>query len=158
MNRLQEKRMELGLTQPQVSTSLKEVESRADTGMVSRYEKGVCLPTLAQLERLEVVLQADRTELYDEEDLDLLGIGRRAEERGKNEDEPDTLAPPGRVETRFRKCYRIPRAFAEAMPDDLLEVCGYVSWNAWHAAALKRLMAEYAARKRVPKKKGGMTA
>lgn len=41
MNRLQEKRLELGLTQPQVSARLKEVEARADVGMVSRYEKGV---------------------------------------------------------------------------------------------------------------------
>lgn len=41
MNRLQERRMVLGLTQPQVSARLKETEPRADVGMVSRYEKGV---------------------------------------------------------------------------------------------------------------------
>ena len=49
MNRLQERRMALGLTQPQVSARLKETEPRADVGMVSRYEKGVCLPTADQL-------------------------------------------------------------------------------------------------------------
>ena len=49
MNRLQERRMVLGLTQPQVSARLKETEPRADVGMVSRYEKGVCLPTPDQL-------------------------------------------------------------------------------------------------------------
>ena len=38
-NRLQERRLALGLTQPQVSARLKEVEARADVGMVSRYEK-----------------------------------------------------------------------------------------------------------------------
>ena len=70
MNRLQERRMALGLTQPQVSARLKETEPRADVGMVSRYEKGVCLPTADQLKALEDVLGASRTELYDAEDLD----------------------------------------------------------------------------------------
>jgi transcriptional regulator with XRE-family HTH domain len=73
MNRLQERRMVLGLPQPQVSARLKETEPRADVGMVSRYEKGVCLPTPDQLKALEDVLGASRTELYDAEDLDLLG-------------------------------------------------------------------------------------
>ena len=48
MNRLQERRLALGLTQPQVSARLKEVEARADAGVVSRYENGVCLPTPEQ--------------------------------------------------------------------------------------------------------------
>ena len=124
MNRLQERRLALGLTQPQVSARLKEIEARADVGMVSRYEKGVCLPTEAQLAALEGVLQADRLELFDAEDLDLLGVLRE---------------------------------FAESLPDDLLQVCGYSSWQIWHDAAMKRLLAEYAARKRAGKK-GGKTA
>ena len=49
MNRLQETRMLLGLTQPQVPAKPKIVEPRADVGMVSRYEKGVCLHTRASL-------------------------------------------------------------------------------------------------------------
>lgn len=53
MNRLQERRMALGLTQPQLSARLKETEPRADVGMVSRYEKDVCLPTAPQLAALE---------------------------------------------------------------------------------------------------------
>jgi transcriptional regulator with XRE-family HTH domain len=71
MNHLQEKRLALELTQPQVSARLKEVEPRADVGMVSRYEKGVCLPTGPQLSVLEELYGAARTELYDAEDLDL---------------------------------------------------------------------------------------
>lgn len=86
-NRLQERRLALGLTQPQVSARLKEVEARADVGMVSRYEKGVCLPTEAQLAALEGVLQADRLELFDAEDLDLLGALRaRGEDQGPPND------------------------------------------------------------------------
>ena len=149
----------MGLTQPQVSARLKEIEPRADVGMVSRYEKGVCLPTREQLEGLEEVLQADRLELFDAEDLDLLGVLRgRGEDRGPTEgSEKKVTAPPPSHVGRFRKCYRISREFAENLPDDLLQVCGYSSWQSWHDAAMKRLLAEYAARKRAGKK-GGKTA
>ena len=159
MNRLQERRLALGLTQPQVSARLKEIEARADVGMVSRYEKGVCLPTEAQLAALEGVLQADRLELFDAEDLDLLGVLRaRGEDQGPTEgSEKKVTAPPPSHVGRFRKCYRISREFAESLPDDLLHVCGYSSWQSWHDAAMKRLLAEYAARKRAGKK-GGKTA
>lgn len=155
MNRLQERRLALGLTQPQVSARLKEIEPRADVGMVSRYEKGVCLPTREQLEGLEEVLQADRMALYDAEDLDLLGVLKR-EEATEESERPAKAPPPSHV-GRIRKCYRINREFAESLPDDLLQVCGYSSWQSWHDAAMKRLLAEYAARKRAGKK-GGKTA
>lgn len=145
----------MGLTQPQVSARLKEIEPRADVGMVSRYEKGVCLPTREQLEGLEEVLQADRMALYDAEDLDLLGVLKR--EEATEESERPAKAPPPSHAGRFRKCYRISREFAENLPDDLLQVCGYSSWQSWHDAAMKRLLAEYAARKRAGKK-GGKTA
>lgn len=155
MNRLQERRLALGLTQPQVSARLKEIETRADVGMVSRYEKGVCLPTPGQLEGLEAVLQADRLVLFDAEDLDLLGVyrGRREALEATEESEGRATAPPPSHVGRFRKCYRISREFAESLPDDLLQVCGYSSWQSWHDAALKRLLAEYAARCRAVKHK-----
>lgn len=156
MNRLQERRMALGLTQPQVSARLKETEPRADVGMVSRYEKGVCLPTPDQLKTLEDVLGASRTELYDAEDLDLLGALPTAESR--SEASETEIAPPTAPTGRFRKCYRISREFAASLPDDLLQVCGYSSWQSWHDAALKRLLAEYAARSRGIKKKEDKTA
>lgn len=155
MNRLQERRLALGLMQPQVSARLKEIEPRADVGMVSRYEKGVCLPTREQLEGLEEVLQADRMALYDAEDLDLLGV-LKSEEATEESERPAKTPPPSHA-GRFRKCYRISREFAESLPDDLLQVCGYSSWQSWHDAAMKRLLAEYAARKRGCKK-GGKTA
>lgn len=142
--------MGLGLSQPQVSAKLKETEPRADAGMVSRYEKGVCLPTAKQLKALEDILGMTRTELYDPEDLDLLGILPAGE--AHSETEKADIAPPPSHAGRFRKCYRISREFAESLPDDLLQVCGYSSWQSWHDAALKRLLGEYAARKKAAKK------
>lgn len=156
-NRLQERRLALEMTQPQVSQKLKETEPRADVGMVSRYEKGVCLPTAPQLAALEELYGMSRTELYDLEDLDLLGI-LRSEEAPTEESEKPQKAPPPSHAGRFRKCYRISREFAASLPDDLLQVCGYSSWQSWHDAALKRLLAEYAARSRGIKKKEDKTA
>lgn len=131
MNRLQEMRALLELTQPQVSARLKEVEPRADVGMVSRYEKGVCLPTNAQLSALEALYGVPRTELYDLEDLDLVGAScvscAQPEAAGLTHSAAPPLpngtaalgpagdpssermqkAPPPSHAGRFRKCYRI---------------------------------------------------
>lgn len=144
-NRLQERRTELGLTQPQVSERLKHIEPRADVGMVSRYEKGVCLPTGAQLAALEELYGVERTNLYNVEDLDLLSILPASAEVGADAEKPRRAEPPSHI-GRIKKCYRISREFAASLPDDLLSVCGYSSWQSWHDAALKRLLAEYAAR------------
>lgn len=69
MNRLRERRVALGLSQPELSARLKEYNPRMDVGMVSRFEGGVCLPTQETLKALEAILQAPRTELYDADDL-----------------------------------------------------------------------------------------
>lgn len=166
-NRLQERRLALGLTQPQVSRRLKQTEPRADVGMVSRYEKGVCLPTADQLSALEDILQASRLELYDEYDLDLVravGVPNGQDLLGllgePNSAEGD--APVAKNERwhpshagKVRKCYRVSKAFAASLPRDLLEVCGYSSWQSWHDACLKRLLAEYSARRKALKRKEG---
>lgn len=137
-NRLKARREALGLSQIDVSQRLRAVEPRADVGMVSRYECGVCLPTRPQMEALEKALQAERRELYEPWDLDLLGaldtLGkRRSRSEGKR---------------TMRKCFRMPRSFADTLPADLLETCGYTSWQSWYDAAIKRLLGEYAARKK----------
>lgn len=45
MNRLKERRLELGMTQEAVSGILKLADPRMDVSMVSRFENGACLPT-----------------------------------------------------------------------------------------------------------------
>lgn len=69
MNKLQERRIALGLTQPQLSEMLKAADNRLDVGMVSRFERGLCLPTEDTLKALEKALQADRKELFERNDL-----------------------------------------------------------------------------------------
>ena len=72
MNRLQQRRQELGLTQPQVSEMLKAVDPRIDVAMVSRFERGACLPTPDALRALETALQAHRSELYGEDEISVI--------------------------------------------------------------------------------------
>ena len=69
MNRLQERRLALGLSQPDVSAKLKEIDPRMDVGMVSRFERGACLPTPLVLEGLERILQASRSDLFGADEL-----------------------------------------------------------------------------------------
>lgn len=68
MNRLKERRLDLGLTQEAVSGVLKLVDSRIDTCMVSRFENGVCLPTEEVLTALEAALRTSRAYLYGEDE------------------------------------------------------------------------------------------
>lgn len=68
MNRLKERRLELGLTQEAVSGVLKLVDPRIDTCMVSRFENGVCLPTEEVMTALEAALRTSRAYLYGDED------------------------------------------------------------------------------------------
>lgn len=154
MNRLKERRMELRLTQPQVAKRLRKVEPRIDAGMVSRFEKGVCLPTPKVMDALEETLQAGRLDLWPWDEIDLLPknalrppckVAGEAEEGGGIS---EYSRERERTEKYYRKCYRVPREFAETLPKDLLSCCGYASWNDWHAACLRRLLAEYAARKK----------
>ena len=142
MNRLKEFRLRRGLTQPQVSASLRDIEPRADVAMVSRYESGVCLPTPPQMERIEAILQADRLQFYDKADIDLAHNAKPAKRHDTHR--------AGYV----RKCYRMARERSDRLPGDLLQVCGYTSWQSWHDACIKRLLGEYAAIKKALAKKG----
>lgn len=67
MNRLKERRQELGLTQEAVSGILKLTDPRMDVSMVSRFENGVCLPTEEVMTALEAALRTDRAYLYGDE-------------------------------------------------------------------------------------------
>ena len=67
MNRIKERRQELGYTQPDISAYLRSVDPRMDVGMVSRFENGVCLPTEKVMDALCTILQASKAQLWGEE-------------------------------------------------------------------------------------------
>lgn len=146
MNKMQEARISKKLTQGTVAKLLKEVEPRLDTPLISKYEAGICLPTKRQLEKLEAIYGMDRMALYGVEDLDLLDIGpsqaapENAKTTGRRKD--------SRHREFFRKCFRISRTHEENLPDDLLDVCGFASWQSWFDWCLRVLEAQYAENKR----------
>ena len=154
MNTLHEKRTSLALTQPQVSDELKKVEPRIDIGMVSRYEKGVCIPTDAQITALERLLGTNRRELWDESDLDLLHMIEDDSPPGPEEFLAESEPHKKDLRSAFfkRMCYRVPRKFAETIPADIFQVTGYSSAQSWHDACLRRLLGEYAAKCKAIKK------
>lgn len=61
---VRERRQELGMTQKDLLTKLKEYEPRLDIGTLSRIESGICLPSSQVLEGLECHLQAARSDLF----------------------------------------------------------------------------------------------
>ncbi len=138
MNHINEMCAERGMSQKDLALAL-----NVDPGLMSKFSRGHCLPNPTTITAMESVLRADRLAIYDFADLDLLG-GRKAPK-----------AQSGASEKRkpsLRKCYRISPQFARSIPADVLEVCGYSNWQAWHYAALKRLLGEYAARVKHMKK------
>ena len=68
MNRLKERRLELGLTQEAVSGILKLADPRMDVSMVSRFENGACMPTEEVMTALEVALRTSRAYLFGEDE------------------------------------------------------------------------------------------
>lgn len=114
-----------------------------DPTLLSKFANGHCLPTTATLTSMENALQLDRLDLFDYADLDLLQGRTTPNARSKRSDNHKPCV---------KKTYRISPVFAASIPVDVLEVCGYSDWTAWHYAALKKLLGEYAARKKHMKK------
>ena len=125
MNWIKNRRLELGISQAEVAESLKQVEARVDSSMVSRYEGGVCLPTPAQLKRLCEELKAEPLDLYERDALRLLPPRKRSKE------------------TRVRKSLRMDRELWESLPEDLLKVCGFSTWQEWYDWAIQELLRMY---------------
>ena len=62
--RLKEARERMNLRQRDVANRLKEVDSRVNTALVSRFETGVCRPTPEQLRVLCSIMQEQADSLY----------------------------------------------------------------------------------------------
>lgn len=127
-------------------------ESREATGMtqgafaqqigVNRFdyckvEKGKFLPTPELLGRICRALDKRPLELYERQEIDLLGAlkmapGRRSADRHKY---------------HSRKVYRVPEEFAKPFPDDFWPVLGYASEREAYLDWRRALEREYAKRK-----------
>lgn len=59
---IRQKRQELGLTLKDVADACRDIDSRIDVPMISRFETGVCLPTEEVKKRIYCTLQITETE------------------------------------------------------------------------------------------------
>lgn len=77
---MKDAREALCLTQPQLAALIQEIEPRIDTGMISRFENGVCLPTPRVADLLASTLGASVSDLFGEDAQTYLQNIRDAEE------------------------------------------------------------------------------
>jgi transcriptional regulator with XRE-family HTH domain len=136
--RVKEARREAGLKQKDIAKALKAVEKQADESLVSKIEKGVCLPTPPQLKIICEETGKEPLELYDFKEIDLIGcMGAKTPLR--------TIKPEQRTEHR-KITFRIYKDTCKSLNDDVLRACGYPNKQAWFYQCVKRLEAEHAAR------------
>ena len=143
MNKLAMYRRNYGMTQPQMAERLQTVEPRIDAGMVSRYEKGVCLPTNEQIEVLEDTLRTDRFDIFGYDDLNLLR--RRAEDKhvGTRQGHEKCDSGDCKVVKVHNFHFRLPKERVKAIPRDLYKVLGFRTANAWFEHVHHQAMHEY---------------
>lgn len=98
MNRLKDRRMELGLTQPQIAAKMDRLGYNVHVSMLSRFERGRCNPTPKQADAICAILQAPLLELYDRSDLDY-HLGKR----GRTERRKNPCRVSGRLTEQERK-------------------------------------------------------
>lgn len=135
MNKLKERRLELGLTQPELSRIIRAADPRIDVSMISRFECGACLPTPRVLEALESALQADRRDLFGEEELAALdAIGAVEEVKEAPEEVMAVVAqiPYGRENAISREALGFVTGLSDRVLRKQIEQarrCGYVICN-----------------------------
>lgn len=137
--KLKEARLEKDLKQTEIVQLLKQVEPRADVGVLSRYENGVCVPTPEQFEVLCTAYGKEPHELYDPAEVDY-GVSPPAQAKKKD----------SHKEAGYRLSVRVPQGFISdpVYFKLMLQACGYPTVTAWVCQCAKRLEAEYAARQK----------
>ena len=130
--RVKEARERMNLRQRDVANRLKEVDSRVNTALVSRFETGVCRPTPEQLRVLCSILQEQADSLYTYSELDY-GMKRKVK--------PVYTGP----DTEYKMTVRVPMeiigdpvAFKARLKDQ-----GYASISQWVCREVQRINGIY---------------
>jgi len=123
MNRIKEKRIEQGLTQPELA---KEINK--DVPMISKFENFVCLPIPEDANKLAKVLKCTTIlELYDEKDISFLKTPTKSKKRNKSE----LLV--------YRLTADLPRDAVNWLTKENLKMLGYSSIRDWANDCYKKL-------------------
>ena len=103
----------------------------------NKIERGRYLPTPELMGRICLALDKKPLELYQREEIDLLGALKTAPGRRGGD----------RHRYHSRKVYRVPEEFAKPFPDDFWPVLGYASEREAYLDWRRALEREYAKRK-----------
>ncbi len=133
MVRIKEKRIEQGLTQPQLAKSINK-----DVPLISKFENFVCLPIPEDATKIAKTLKCTTIlELYDEEDLNLLKSTKLKSK--KKRDAIELLV--------YRLTADLPRDAISWLTKENLQLLGFSSIKDWANACFDKF------KKRVQKKK-----
>ena len=126
-----------GYKQTDVVARLRTVDKRITEPIYSCMERGVILPTPDTLRELCEMYGVTPLELYRMGEIDLVNCM------------PSVALCEGHRVDRHRntrkKTFRLSDATYKSLPLDVLDVCGYSSWQSWFDACLRRLCSQYAA-------------
>ena len=117
-----------------------------DAPMLSRFEQGKCNPVPADARKIADTLGKPLAEIYDAADLDY-GIGRGNAEKAAQAfanvsyDRKKDL----RSKVTVRKCFRISKSTDAWFSIDKLREAGYMSYQSWFDACVRRFKGEYGA-------------
>lgn len=121
--------------QKEVVQHIKQTDARVDSGLYSKYENGIALPTPEQLKAICELLGVEPLDIYGEAEINLKGAKatvRKATAKN-DEEEPDT----------YNLCVRLDRSAARWFRKDILAACGYRNLTHWVNVGLLRLKKEY---------------
>lgn len=121
--------------QKEVVQHIKKTDARVDSGLYSKYENGIALPTPEQLKAICELLGVEPLDIYGEAEINLKGAKatvRKATAKSDAE-EPET----------YNLCVRLDRSAARWFRKDVLKACGYRNLTHWVNVGLLRLKQEY---------------
>ena len=122
------------LKQKEVVQHIKKTDKRVDSGLYSKYENGVALPTPEQLKAICELLGVEPLDIYSAAEINRKGTKATVHKAAaKDSEEPDT----------YNLCVRLERGAARWFRKDILAACGYRNLTHWVNVGLLRLKKEY---------------
>lgn len=115
-----------------------------DMPMLSKLERGHCLPTVETMPDLERAYGLPRTRLYDPADLDFGAVSTASPA-------PQASRKPDAHKLTHKKTFRLPEALASVLTPEILHTCGYATAHDWFYACVRRLQADALSKGAAPK-------
>ena len=135
-------------------TKLREMAQRidrrsVDPPMLSKFEKGHCVPPVHLMPDICRAYGRDVWELFTPDELD---YGAEREKRRRSAESARKEASRTRT---HKRTFRVTNSVASWLTPDIFAACGYTSAQSWFDKCIRQLHGEYAAKRRAAIRKGG---